>query len=125
MSGDEDSGSNVIPFEEIAATLRANKDANAPKAALVRTDPGYCFHHRFEVAEKSRKVTCIECKKIFDPIDALLEIANSWHHYESNRRSCVKEIERLEAEKKDLKHEVKNLRAMRNRLREAVAKPRS
>jgi len=82
---------------------------------VVKTRVGFCHPHHFVIDDETRTVQCGRCKKMFDPIAALLELVRDWKYYMRNRKELHDEIERLQRVRDEVHREVQNLKAQKRR----------
>jgi hypothetical protein len=71
-----------------------------------------CFPHRFKLDGKTRTVTCMNCKRLFDAFEALMVVSRDWIHYEANRQALRGDVERLQEKRERLRKQVQSLKAM-------------
>ncbi len=79
--------------------------------------------HQIVVNPDERTVTCERCKRMFDPIDALLELArypDRWRDWVTHLEGAVKRAEERLA---SLKKQINNARAMLRRRGVAPEEP--
>lgn len=84
-----------VPIENEGATIVRL----VPGAPAVEIDYKLrpCSHHRVLVDPREREVTCAACKKVVDPIEALLNIARWWMGQESKLREFKERQEKERA----------------------------
>lgn len=93
-------------------SLAAEREVDPALAAVRRN---YCFC-KMVIDEATRTVVCPKCKRLWDPIAALLHLAREWTNYAQNRDMLKHEVERLESKTAALKRELKLLNAQKRRV---------
>jgi hypothetical protein len=104
-----DEKSNVISFE--------NKDR--PLLAVKNDNTDYCFH-RLVIDKYERIVSCSQCPKKFDPLEALIHIAKEWKIYALQSDRMKKEISDLHDNLDNLKKEINNHKAQLHRCKKKI-----
>jgi hypothetical protein len=107
------------PVGEDSISLADFQPGATPKLTLVPKPTCWCS---VQLDVRTRVVTCVKCGRVFEVFEALLHIATFWRRFAQNRDAVRNETTRLREEKEALTREIKNLRAMKQRLEDAVEK---
>lgn len=75
----------------------------------------HCYNEHYEVDGEKRTVTCKKCKRIVDPIDALLEIAHHPQNLLDETKHLRLQVERLLKETGEARRQRANAIAARKR----------
>jgi hypothetical protein len=101
-----------IPEAEIVEL--ANRRAGAePKLRVVRSKSCFCT---FTIDEHARAITCPRCGRTWEPFEALLRLSRDWTNYDANRRALKHEVKDLEERRERLRSDIQNLKAQAKRI---------